>query len=79
MTTDTLVGGPTGQCKGCLAHYPPDLLQLFPLVSRSTELFYPGEPFCSVECYNQYADAPTAPFTRPTAAQLERFVRAVNS
>ena len=79
MTTDTLTSGPSGQCKGCLGWFPPSDLKLFPLVSRSTEQFYPGEPFCSVECYNQYADVPTGPFTRPTAAQLERFVRAVNS
>jgi len=79
MTTTTFAGRPSAQCKGCLGWFLPGMFKLFPLVSRATELFYPGEPFCSVECYNQYADATTAPFTRPTAAQLERFVRAVNS
>lgn len=62
-------------CTGCKEKLSRELIEWFPLVSVKTSLYYPGEPFCGLACYNRYVGQDDAPFREPDADQKRAFIR----
>ena len=65
----------TTNCVGCRERLPRERIEWYPVVSRATGLYYPGEPFCGMECYKRYVGQEDAPYREPDADQKRAFVR----
>lgn len=62
-------------CTGCKESLPRERIEWYPLVLVKTGLYYPGEPFCGMACYNRYVQQDNAPYREPDLDQKRAFVR----